>query len=749
MNPAPHTIRPTIATDASDMPDVTWQRQKAVVPAEWASGSYRLDQAPFNKVFVRNTNYLRSQKSYEFVPAEYARLRDECAWWLWSIWADGSRKIDPAMLAWWGRTITTLADARCAFHATIADVSVTDFDPALVIREAMREFHTRNGHYPSPGNLRNLESAAHSIHAYVSVRCTDTPWWAHHTWNMRLDTRIPRRPHEPHADRIINLASIEPEWLRDGVRYWLSQSLILDQYTWTTACTRTTSVGTRFGTFCQDRGITHPGVTDTLPALRATFMDYLAFLRSPEATGTGTAMAATGVNACQSHVQSFYSFMADNAETAAEFTGDARWGELSVNHTRLWAPGHTPKRAGNKREVRYYTDGEIGRLLAHLPVLAAPTRDTLTIEHEGVTHTYHGLGDSQAARIWEIQALTGRRASEICMLDRHPLTRIDFGGGPASGPADPDAFVARLRYQQTKVDGVDPTILVTQAVVTIIEEQQAWFTEHRPDAADGPYLFVQPRGNARGLNPRTYRSYADALKRLNKVTGLTDDSGKPLVYTETHRLRHTRATTLLNAGVPVHVLQRYLGHRSPEMSMRYAQTLESTARDAFLKHKQVGADGREVTIAPRDLIDLQQLDRRADRALPNGLCLLPPTKTCDNGNACLPCGSFATDVTYLDEHAKQRDRIAALIQVRQEQFEKRHGTAMPDTNPWLAERLRELASLGAIIARLEQDDARTGTNVKGAGASGKTTPLTLTTDPTRREAVRQALQERLNPETTP
>lgn len=473
-------------------------------------------------------------------------------------------------------------------------------------------------------------------------------------------------------------------------------------------------------------------------------MDYLSLLRSPDATGKGGAMAGTGVNACQSHVQSFYAFMADNAEAAAEFTGNPRWGELSVTHTRLWAPGHTPKRAGNKREVRYYTNGEFARLLAHLPVLAAPTRDTLTIEHEGITHTYRGLGDPQAARIWELQALTGRRASEICMLDRQPLTLIDFGAEPAAGPADPDAFVARLRYQQTKVDGVDPTILVTQAVVTIVQEQQAWLAEHRPEAADSPYVFVQPRRNARGLNPRTYRSYADALKRLNKATALTDDSGKPLVYTETHRLRHTRATALLNSGVPVHVLQRYLGHRSPEMSMRYAQTLDTTAQDAFLEHKQVGADGREVTIAPQDLIDLQQLDRRADRALPNGLCLLPPTKTCDKGNACLPCGSFATDVTYLDEHTTQRDRIAALVQVRQEQFEQRHGTPMPDKNPWLAERLRELASLDAIITRLEQDDARTGTSVKGAGASGKTTPLTLTTNPARRDAARQALQDRLD-----
>lgn len=739
--------RATSRTDAPRLP-LTWAKQWQQVPNEWASGSYRLDQAPFTEVFVRNTNYLRSQKLYDFVPPEYTRLRDECAWWVWTIWTDGSRKVDPAMLTWWGRAITTLADRRAHFAGPAADASVTDFDPTLIIREALREFHTRNDRYPSPGNTRNLESIAHAIHAYVSVRCTDTPWWAHDTWDLRLDPRIPRRDQEPHADRIINLASIEPVWLRDGVRYWLSQSLILDTYRWTTACTRATSVGTRFGQFCQQRGITEPAVADTVPALRGMFMDYLAFLRSPQATGKGRAMAATGVNACQSHAQSFYSFMADNADAAAEFTGDARWGELTVAHTRLWAPGHTPKRAGNKREIRYYTAGEMGRLLAHLPVLAAPTSKALQIEHEGVTRTHRGIGDPQAARIWEIQALTGRRASEVCMLDRQPLTAIDFGGQPDAGPADPDAFVARLRYQQTKVDGVDPTILVTQAVVTIIEEQQAWLTEHHPEATDGPYLFIQPRGNARGLNPRSYRSYSSALKRLNKATQLADDSGKPLLYTETHRLRHTRATTLLNSGVPVHVLQRYLGHRSPEMSMRYAQTLDTTARAAFLQHKQVGADGREVNIAPQDLVDLQQLDRRADRALPNGLCLLPPTKTCDKGNACLPCGSFATDVTYLDEHTTQRGRIAALIQVRQAQFEQRHGVPMPDTNPWLAERLRELVSLDTIIARLEQDDTRTGVNVKGAGASGKTTPLTLTVDPTRRDAARQALAERLTPETT-
>ena len=34
---------------------------------------------------------------------------------------------------------------------------------------------------------------------------------------------------------------------------------------------------------------------------------------------------------------------------------------------------------------------------------------------------------------------------------------------------------------------------------------------------------------------------------------------------------------------------------------------------------------------------------RTDRILPNGVCLLPPLKRCERGNACLTCDHFATD----------------------------------------------------------------------------------------------------------
>lgn len=726
---------------SDDAPAFTWTYQWARVPEPWREGTFHLN-GHARDVFALTTQHKMGDKPYEFIAATYSRSRHECSWWLWSIWADGSRKINPSMLTWWGRAIMALIDQRATFGPHPADVSVAEFTPALVVREALTQFNMRRGRYPSSPNVRDLETIAHSIHEHVHVRCTDAPWWSHDTWNLLLDERIPRRPNEPHTDRKLSLANIEPAWLREGIRFWLSQALLHDVYTWSTALTRVATVGGIYGRYCATRDLT-PNVAADLGELRATFMDYLSYLRSPEATRTGKALAPTGVAQAQSHLQAFYTFMTDHADEAATFTGDERWRDLTINHTRLWAPAYAPRRRGNQTQVHYYADSDLAALLAHLPILAAPTSETLTIEHGGQTRTFWGLGDPQAARIWELQELTGRRASEICLIDRDPLTLLDLGEGPASGNADPDAFVARLRYQQTKIDDVDPTILVQQSVVNIIREQQQWLTDNLPADASCTHLFIQPRNNRLGLLPRTYRSYVSALNRLTKAAQLTDTNGRRLTYSQTHRLRHTRATTLLNAGVPMHVVMRYLGHKSPEMTMRYAETLDSTALDQFSRYKQVGADGREVTINPRDLIDLQQLDQRADRILPNGLCLLPPTKTCDKGNACLPCGSFATDVTHLPDHHTQRERIAALIQVRRTQFEQRHGTPMPDTNVWLQGRLRELASLDAIIARLEQDDTGAGA-VKGAGASAKSAPLTLTSDPASRDAARQALTDRLN-----
>lgn len=84
-------------------------------------------------------------------------------------------------------------------------------------------------------------------------------------------------------------------------------------------------------------------------------------------------------------------------------------------------------------------------MLCYLDVLAADRGMPVAITHPDATiSVVAGLGDPQAARVWLLQALTGRRASEILMLDFDPLTAIPGQERPTDSD-DPDAFVSKLR----------------------------------------------------------------------------------------------------------------------------------------------------------------------------------------------------------------------------------------------------------------------------------------------------------------
>ncbi|MGH2603640.1 MAG: tyrosine-type recombinase/integrase [Dehalococcoidia bacterium] len=184
---------------------------------------------------------------------------------------------------------------------------------------------------------------------------------------------------------------------------------------------------------------------------------------------------------------------------------------------------------------------------------------------------------------------------------------------------------------------------------------------------------------------------------------------------KTHTFRHTRATTLLNAGVPLHVVMRHFGHVTPTMTMHYAQTLSETAEREFLRYKKITADGRALEIEPSDLYDVLQLNQRADRILPNGWCMLPPKQTCSRGNACLTCDKFVTDASHRDELQHQLAGTDRLIERRQEAFAMRYGTAMPEENVWLVERRAERDALQRILVTLDQIGVGPGSAVRGAG----------------------------------
>ena len=361
-----------------------------------------------------------------------------------------------------------------------------------------------------------------------------------------------------------------------------------------------------------------------------------------------------------------------------------------------WRPGEKPLPPRAPDEDVYFDDHTMAQVMRHAGLLGAPPE-------EG------GIGDEQAMRILMLLARTGRRAGELLLLDFDCL--LPIAGIPAhEHDASPDAVVAKLRFQQTKIEGAPNTIFVDSEVVAIIRAQQQWVHDHvrtllRDPAAPPPrYLFLAVTRNHHGRHSYPKTTLTRRLKQLGELADIRDSQGRRPPLSHVHRFRHTRATSLINAGVPVHVVQRYLGHLSAEMTMRYAHTLRETHEREFLRYKKITADGADLDLDPRDLFALIELGKRTDRVLPNGLCMLPPRQTCNRGNACLTCDKFTTDASYLPEHEQQLEKLSELIAQRQAAFRARTGEEMTSSNVWLEQRLTEQRALEKIITVLKQPE---------------------------------------------
>ena len=149
--------------------------------------------------------------------------------------------------------------------------------------------------------------------------------------------------------------------------------------------------------------------------------------------------------------------MHDHRDTAAAALAEPGWLQLGPHHAMFFRRGEKPRNRHRGSERDVIDDDAFTQIMAGAGLLGVPAA-------EG------GLGDEQAMRILMLLARTGRRVSEICLLDRDPLLPLDA----AASARDTAGFTARLRYQQTKIEGAPDTILVDQEIVAIIRAQQQW-----------------------------------------------------------------------------------------------------------------------------------------------------------------------------------------------------------------------------------------------------------------------------------
>jgi Phage integrase family len=116
------------------------------------------------------------------------------------------------------------------------------------------------------------------------------------------------------------------------------------------------------------------------------------------------------------------------------------------------------------------------------------------------------------------------------------------------------------------------TLTVLDAWMAVRGRQRA--LTHSRNGRPVDYLFVIA-GARIGPN-RIRRGIDDAICGA----GLLDPSGQPLRITP-HQLRHTYATSLVNAGMSLQALMALLGHVSPQMTLRYAALANGTVRGAY------------------------------------------------------------------------------------------------------------------------------------------------------------------------
>ncbi|MPZ89942.1 MAG: tyrosine-type recombinase/integrase, partial [Nitriliruptorales bacterium] len=151
----------------------------------------------------------------------------------------------------------------------------------------------------------------------------------------------------------------------------------------------------------------------------------------------------------------------------------------------------------------------------------------------------------------------------------------------------------------------------------------------------------------------------DELHRAAQAAGID-----PVVP---HQLRHTYATAMVNAGVPLQALMALLGHVSAAMSLRYGRLFDATVRADYERAlTQAKAHLGGPVLPPAEPSRLPVIgdwkDTPAIKArMAGGYCIRTPAQgSCAYANICEHCPNYRSDPSFLPILAAQKTDAQAL-----------------------------------------------------------------------------------------
>jgi site-specific recombinase XerD len=262
------------------------------------------------------------------------------------------------------------------------------------------------------------------------------------------------------------------------------------------------------------------------------------------------------------------------------------------------------------------------------------------------------LNDASAARLLRAAREDRRMLVRVTveMLLRTGLRVSEYTGLPASAVV----LIGAGPWLHVPVGklGEDRYLPLHPQLVTLIDDYR---TAHV--APDHPLLL--PRENGRPLDRHT------VTRMINRAGAA---AGLPHIHP--HQLRHTLATQAINRGMSLEAIAALLGHRSLDMTLRYAKIASRTVADEYFAVTQkVEALYGQPGQLPADAAGprMARLRREHHRLPGNGYCTRPPQLDCAFESICETCTYFQTSIEFRPVLQAQHDHAAARSQGHRQQ----------------------------------------------------------------------------------
>lgn len=186
------------------------------------------------------------------------------------------------------------------------------------------------------------------------------------------------------------------------------------------------------------------------------------------------------------------------------------------------------------------------------------------------------------------------------------------------------------------------------------------------------YLFVNIKGKRIG-KPITSKSFSSALKKWAIENDIKDSNGNIYNF-KSHAFRHSKAVELINNGMSLTHVQKWMAHLSPEMTLAYAKILDNRKKEEWIEAMDNGffrldtsGDIKKIDANDdvyKNITDWAYIKDNLDVVnMQFGYCMKPKKIPCSHQfNPCLECESFYTNRSFQDEFENEISKVKTLIE---------------------------------------------------------------------------------------